>query len=462
MESKEINNMAKPTKPTKQQIDLAIGVVIGHILYEAMHDLDLMIIDDSLRWITIHPNGKQHKGRACKIDSETGQIKGGNLPHNFYNKPLKQAFEQADNSEDNHYFALQSTDLPKTQKGNARSSIKPQKLSLAELRAANIQGEQILKANPLPRCFKDKYEGINYLKNLMPNTRHIIEDLPVNVIYSLAKGLYYFGHYFPFILVRGVDEINEYQLKVALYESQAKQRKQVINELLSNSQNNSLLIAQTKQTTERINNSLKGLSKQDVDALLQDEDIDFGLNDTERNLDGSLKEIAYKELTKHLLLANFNKSKKQAFKKKGLIVNKPQHLSNKVAACFNDNDGTISLNGLYYGYESARNIQCLYNSKVQKGWTFELSSDFNPHIAIFIHELVHAIDYQLEISQSKTVIEEFNSFMTEMHDSKEASYAYSNICEYVAQNVSEAITAKYKSIKAKKLLRYVLAMINCK
>ena len=216
----------------------------------------------------------------------------------------------------------------------------------------------------------------------------------------------------------------------------------MINELLSNSQNNSLLIAQTKQTTERINNSLKGLSKQDVDALLQDEDIDFGLNDTERNLDGSLKEIAYKELTKHLLLANFNKSKKQAFKKKGLIVSKPQHLSNNVAACFNDNDGTISLNGLYYGYESARKIQCLYNSKVQKGWTFELSSDFNPHIAIFIHELVHAIDYQLEISQSKTVIEEFNSFMTEMHDSKEASYAYSNICEYVAQNVSEAITAK--------------------
>ena len=176
--------MAKPTKPTKQQIDLAIGVVIGHILYEAMHDLDLMIIDDSLRWITIHPNGKQHKGRACKIDSETGQIKGGNLPHNFYNKPLKKAFEEADNSEDNHYFALQSTDLPKTQKGNARPSIKPQKLSLAELKAANIQGEQSLKANPLPRRFKDKYEGINYLKNLMPNTRHIIEDLPVNVIYT--------------------------------------------------------------------------------------------------------------------------------------------------------------------------------------------------------------------------------------------------------------------------------------
>ncbi len=28
--------MAKPTKTTKQQIDFAIGVVFGHILYEAM------------------------------------------------------------------------------------------------------------------------------------------------------------------------------------------------------------------------------------------------------------------------------------------------------------------------------------------------------------------------------------------------------------------------------------------
>ena len=380
MKSKEINNMAKPTKPTKQQIDLAIGVVIGHILYEAMNDLALMIISDSLRWITIHPNGKQHKGRACKIDSETGQIKGGNLPHNFYNKPLKQAFEQADNSEDNHYFALQSTDLPKTQKGNARSSIKPQKLSLAELKAANIQGEQSLKANPLPSRFKDKYEGINYLKKLMPNTRHIIDDLPVNVIYSLAKGLYYFGHYFPFILVRGVDEINEYKLKVALYESQAKQRKQVISAFNSNKELINRIKIQSEQSISWLNNSIKGLSENELPNVLDTLDFIYPIADTDRKPDGSLKDDVYKNLLKFSFQHKCNKTKDKALLEKGLIISKPLSLGNNVAACFYKD--SITLNGLYYGYDSDMKLRRYYSTKVQEGWTFELSSDFNPHICL--------------------------------------------------------------------------------
>ena len=460
MESKEINNMAKPTKPTKQQIDLAIGVVIGHILYEAMHDLDLMIIDDSLRWITIHPNGKQHKGRACKIDSETGQIKGGNLPHNFYNKPLKQAFEQADNSEDNHYFALQSTDLPKTQKGNARPSIKPQKLSLAELKAANIQGEQSLKANPLPSRFKDKYEGINYLKKLMPNTRHIIDDLPVNVIYSLAKGLYYFGHYFPFILVRGVDEINEYKLKAALYESQAKQRKQVISAFNSNKELINRIKIQSEQSISWLNNSIKGLSENELPNVLDTLDFIYPIADTDRKPDGSLKDDVYKNLLKFSFQHKCNKTKDKALLEKGLIISKPLSLGNNVAACFYKD--SITLNGLYYGYDSDMKLRRHYSTKVQEGWTFELSSDFNPHIAIFIHELAHAIDYQLEISHSKAVIVDYNNYVTEMRRKKVTSYAYLNIEEYVAQIISEAITAKSKTRKAQKLLLHSMDLCHRK
>lgn len=452
--------MAKPTKPTKQQIDLAIGVVIGHILYEAMHDLDLMIIDDSLRWITIHPNGKQHKGRACKIDSETGQIKGGNLPHNFYNKPLKKAFEQADNSEDNHYFALQSTDLPKTQKGNARSSIKPQKLSLAELKAANIQGEQSLKANPLPRRFKDKYEGINYLKKLMPNTRYIIDDLPVNVIYSLAKGLYYFGHYFPFILVRGVDEINEYQLKVALYESQAKQRKQAIYEFNSNKELIDKIKFQSEQSVKLLNNSIIGLSENELIDVFDDFDFVYPIADANRKQDGSLKDDVYKNLLKFVFNYNSVKIRDKYLVEKGLIARAPKKIDNNVAATFNKS--IISLNGLYYGYESERKIQRIYNSKAQDGWTFELSSDFNPHIAIFIHELAHAIDYQLAISHSKAVIVDYNNYVKEMRRKKVTSYAYLNIEEYVAQIISEAITAKSKTRKAKKLLLHSMDLCHRK
>ena len=452
--------MAKPTKTTKQQIDFAIGVVIGHILYEAMHDLDLMIIDDSLRWITIHPNGKQHKGRACKIDSETGQIKGGNLPHNFYNKPLKQAFEQADNSEDNHYFALQSTDLPKTQKGNARPSIKPQKLSLAELKAANIQGEQSLKANPLPSRFKDKYEGINYLKKLMPNTRHIIDDLPVNVIYSLAKGLYYFGHYFPFILVRGVDEINEYQLKVALYESQAKQRKQAIDDFNSNKELIDKIKFQSEQSVKLLNNSIIGLSENELIDVFDDFDFVYPIADANRKQDGSLKDDVYKNLLKFVFNYNSVKIRDKYLVEKGLIARAPKKIDNNVAATFNKS--IISLNGLYYGYESEQKVQRIYYSKAQEGWTFELSSDFNPHIAIFIHELAHAIDYQLEISHSKAVIVDYNNYVKEMRRKKVTSYAYLNIEEYVAQIISEAITAKSKTRKAQKLLLHSMDLCHRK
>ena len=458
MESKEINNMAKPTKPTKQQIDLAIGVVIGHILYEAMHDLDLMIIDDSLRWITIHPNGKQHKGRACKIDSETGQIKGGNLPHNFYNKPLKKAFEEADNSEDNHYFALQSTDLPKTQKGNARSSIKPQKLSLAELKAANIQGEQSLKANPLPSRFKDKYEGINYLKKLMPNTRYIIDDLPVNVIYSLAKGLYYFGHYFPFILVRGVDEINEYKLKVALYESQAKQRKQVINSLKSNKAFIDEIKIKSEQSIKLLNNSIVGLPENKMKDVFDTFGIRYLTTNLDRKPDGSLKDDVYKNILKALFKSKYEKATQNALVEKGLIIGKPLSLGNNVAACFYKD--SITLNGLYYGYDSDMKLRRHYSTKVKEGWTFELSSDFNPHISILVHELAHAIDSQIALSQSQTIVVDYNNYVKEMRDKQETSYAVMSIYEYVAQNIAEALTAKHKAKRATRLLKHATNLFH--
>lgn len=440
----------------KRRLDYAIGIVIGHLIAEAINEINLALDSNKSRWITIHPNGKKHKGRACKIDLETGQIKGGNLPQHVYNKPLKEAFEKSNQSEDIHYFALQEKSLP--QQGNVRFTLKPKELSPAELKAATIQGRQILKANPLPRRFKDKYEGIAYLKKLLPNTRLIIDSLPVNVIHRIATALYLIGQYFPFILVHGLDEINEYQHKVALYDSQAKQRKQVVRELLDNSQNNSKIIAQAKQTAERINNSLKGLSVNEVNDLLRDEHIGFELNDTERNLDGSLKEDAFKKLSKRLLLANFNKSKTQALESKGLIANKPQAIANNVAAIFSAR--TISLNGLYYGYDSSRKIYNMYNNTVKQGWTFELSSNINPHIAIFIHELAHAIDYQLGISQDKNISLDYNSSKLEMRRKQNTSYACSNIFEYVAQNITEALTAKHKSDRAKRLFQYVLTMCD--
>lgn len=98
--------MAKRTKVTKREIDLATGVVLGHIIYDAMSDLTRMIIADELRWITIHPNGKgaklsngeeDVKGKPVLIDTETGKIVGGAIPQSLHGVKLQSKEEREKN-----------------------------------------------------------------------------------------------------------------------------------------------------------------------------------------------------------------------------------------------------------------------------------------------------------------------------------------------------------------------------
>ena len=98
--------MAKRTKVTKREIDLATGVVLGHIIYDAMSDLTRMIIADELRWITIHPNGKgaklsngeeNVKGKPVLIDTETGKIVGGAIPQSLHGVKLQSKEEREKN-----------------------------------------------------------------------------------------------------------------------------------------------------------------------------------------------------------------------------------------------------------------------------------------------------------------------------------------------------------------------------
>ena len=258
----------------------------------------------------------------------------------------------------------------------------------------------------------------------------------------------------------GVDEINEYQLKVALYESQAKQRKQAIDEFNSNKELIDKIKFQSEQSVKLLNNSIIGLSENELIDVFDDFDFVYPIADANRKQDGSLKDDVYKNLLKFVFNYNSVKIRDKYLVEKGLIARAPKKIDNNVAATFNKS--IISLNGLYYGYESERKIQRIYNSKAQEGWTFELSSDFNPHIAIFIHELAHAIDYQLAISHSKAVIVDYNNYVKEMRRKKVTSYAYLNIEEYVAQIISEAITAKSKTRKAQKLLLHSMDLCHRK
>ena len=38
---------------------------------------DSKLTKDEAKWITVHPNGKENKGRPALIDSTTGQVLGG-------------------------------------------------------------------------------------------------------------------------------------------------------------------------------------------------------------------------------------------------------------------------------------------------------------------------------------------------------------------------------------------------
>ena len=47
----------------KRRLDYAIRIVIGHLIAEAINEINLALDSNKSRWITIHPNGKHHKGR---------------------------------------------------------------------------------------------------------------------------------------------------------------------------------------------------------------------------------------------------------------------------------------------------------------------------------------------------------------------------------------------------------------
>ena len=71
---------------------MAVGIVIGHIISDAINELNGIMANDEARWITTKKQGKGGGGKKFLIDSETGVIlKGG--PKKMRGKPLRRAFE---------------------------------------------------------------------------------------------------------------------------------------------------------------------------------------------------------------------------------------------------------------------------------------------------------------------------------------------------------------------------------
>ena len=75
-----------------RRCDMAVGIVIGHIISDAINELNGIMANDEARWITTKKQGKGGGGKKFLIDSETGVIlKGG--PKKMRGKPLRRAFE---------------------------------------------------------------------------------------------------------------------------------------------------------------------------------------------------------------------------------------------------------------------------------------------------------------------------------------------------------------------------------
>ena len=165
--------MAKRTKVTKREIDLATGVVLGHIIYDAMSDLTRMIIADELRWITIHPNGKgaklsngeeDVKGKPVLIDTETGKIVGGAIPQSLHGVRLQSKEEREKNGSKSFKDIIKE--------GKEKQSLQPNNNHDLQTSNSENQADQLAKLKAPVRNFRsdiikqlgdDVYTSVPYM-----------------------------------------------------------------------------------------------------------------------------------------------------------------------------------------------------------------------------------------------------------------------------------------------------------
>ena len=74
----EYNEMAKTNEPLARLLRMAaLDSAERWLQNEVLKMRRKKAMDAKDRWITVKPNGEEHKGRHVKIDSETGEIKAG-------------------------------------------------------------------------------------------------------------------------------------------------------------------------------------------------------------------------------------------------------------------------------------------------------------------------------------------------------------------------------------------------
>lgn len=417
----------------KRRLDYAIGIVIGHLIAEAINEINLALDSNKSRWITIHPNGKKHKGRACKIDLETGQIKGGNLPQRFFNKPLNEAFKS---NKEVHHFSLQSE--PPVTKSNVRASLSPRKLTPAKLKAATIQGKQILKANPLPECFATQKQGVQHIQTLLPYTALYLDLFSKESLHCIASALHIAAKDFPHILTTSVYELGHFDHKYNEFQKQKPQRMAIINQLNNDKEWKNKLA--TKLNAE-INNIKLGLERlPDTKKLPYLCRFTKAFGKDESWVNKHLKDATFfKEFSKMSIKMARDEELKQRLENAGLISTVPHQLQ-KYSAAFEVNTKSIALNSKHFYCLGDLFISNQYEKSVITGRLSKLKSDVNAKTAIVLHELMHALDYSYSLgAKSLSDLKYFNEIFdnAKSGESSQTNHKFDNIHEFFADSMVE-------------------------
>ena len=417
----------------KRRLDYAIGIVIGHLIAEAINEINLALDSNKSRWITIHPNGKKHKGRACKIDLETGQIKGGNLPQRFFNKPLNEAFKS---NKEVHHFSLQSE--PLVTKSNVRASLSPRNLTPAKLKAATIQGRQILKANPLPECFATQKQGVQHIQTLLPYTALYLDLFSKESLHCIASALHIAAEDFPHILTTSVYELGHFDHKYNEFIKQEPKRMAIEKQLNNDKEWQCKTLTKLNAKISKIKTVLEQLPDNEKFPYLCR--IATTVGKSKDWVENSIKNgVFFKDFSKLFIKISRTKELKLRLEQAGLITN-CQYPQKLVSALFNPCSKEISLNSKHFYHLGNLFLLNEYEKSVSLGRLSKLKPGINIKTAIVLHELMHALDYSYSLnakslSDLKYFDELFDKAKTEEYN--QTNHKFDNIHEFFADSMVE-------------------------
>ena len=497
--------MAKRTKVTKREIDLATGVVLGHIIYDAMSDLTSMIIADELRWITIHPNGKgaklsngeeNVKGKPVLIDTETGKIVGGAIPQSLHGVKLQSKEEREKNGSKSFKDIIKEGEhkTAKEQQPNVSENNLPNTKTGSYNERHNAYLSRV-NSESIPPSFDSAESLQKFASKVMPDTDFSNLDLvPLSLQRDILHGATAIVKEFPLLGGRlPIVTTQKGMLKKATGSRNTpfKQAEQMgeaaFAELMKN-----------PQEVEKIKQSAK-LRAQAVISTYQKKGSPFTLKHVigQITLPEQFQELASQPVAiamqnqqlKDWLLNHehyFDAEKERH--QEAFIYNKFTGFVNKkgfgahgdaLAVCYINGVNTpysqIGRGGIFFNDESANEQK--YKAmderwpKVHESARNNIKNPpFNVASSTMVHECAHSLDMLLgNISNDPRIIslmrEErkakgLGGTSAKMAYFKTGEYALTEPCEYFAERINEAITSKKPSKNALEVLTIAKDVYN--